>query len=95
MLLLSAAGVLTTYLRMVREGAEQDQHCGCQEYLTTSLYHTASRCIIQTHDVSAMCMCCRFVDNYLRMVHACAERDRQQVVDMSVQLGFLTGELTV
>jgi hypothetical protein len=29
------------------------------------------------------------------MVHACAERDRQQVVDMSVQLGFLTGELTV
>lgn len=47
------------------------------------------------------CCCCtiiapglafRFVDNYLRMVHACAERDRQQVVDMSVQLGFLTGE---
>jgi hypothetical protein len=38
---------------------------------------------------------CRFVDNYLRMVHACAERDRQQVVDMSVQLGFLTGGLTV
>jgi aarF domain-containing kinase len=34
----------------------------------------------------------RFVDNYLRMVYACAERDRQQVVDMSVQLGFLTGE---
>jgi hypothetical protein len=34
---------------------------------------------------------CRFVDNYLRMVHACAERDRQGVVDMSVKLGFLTG----
>ncbi|WIA21609.1 hypothetical protein OEZ85_000793 [Tetradesmus obliquus] len=33
-----------------------------------------------------------FVDNYLRMVHACAERNRQQVVDMSVQLGFLTGD---
>jgi hypothetical protein len=41
------------------------------------------------------CLCCRFVDDYLRMVHACAERDRQQVVDMSVQLGFLTGRLVV
>lgn len=35
---------------------------------------------------------CRFVDNYLRMVHACAQRDRQRVVDMSVALGFLTGK---
>eukprot|EP00878_Enallax_costatus_P015605 GHUV01016345.1.p1 GENE.GHUV01016345.1~~GHUV01016345.1.p1 ORF type:complete len:333 (+),score=72.48 GHUV01016345.1:401-1399(+) len=33
-----------------------------------------------------------FVDNYLRMVHACAERDKQTVVDMSVKLGFLTGD---
>ena len=34
-----------------------------------------------------------FVDNYLRMVHACAERERQTVIDMSRKLGFLTGEL--
>eukprot|EP00879_Flechtneria_rotunda_P006145 GHRR01006461.1.p1 GENE.GHRR01006461.1~~GHRR01006461.1.p1 ORF type:complete len:813 (+),score=305.37 GHRR01006461.1:22-2460(+) len=33
-----------------------------------------------------------FVRNYLRMVHACAERDRQTMLDMSVQLGFLTGD---
>lgn len=31
------------------------------------------------------------MDRYLRMVHACAERDRRGVVNMSVALGFLTG----
>jgi hypothetical protein len=36
-----------------------------------------------------------FVDNYLRMVHACAERDRGTVIDMSRRLGFLTGGLPV
>ena len=30
-----------------------------------------------------------FVDDYLRMVVACAERDRAGVVDASVALGFL------
>ena len=29
--------------------------------------------------------------DYMRMVAACTERDRQGVIDMSVKLGFLTG----
>ncbi|KAH7446741.1 hypothetical protein KP509_01G071700 [Ceratopteris richardii] len=33
-----------------------------------------------------------FVDNYLRMVYACANRDRENVLEMSCKLGFLTGE---
>lgn len=33
-----------------------------------------------------------FVDDYLRMVSACAERDGQQVVERAVRLGFLTGD---
>ncbi|GIL43531.1 hypothetical protein Vafri_1235 [Volvox africanus] len=33
-----------------------------------------------------------FVMDYLRMVGACAERDRQGVIDMSIKLGFLTGD---
>lgn len=33
-----------------------------------------------------------FVDEYLRMVVACAERDREGVIDASIKLGFLTGE---
>ncbi|MCO5547704.1 hypothetical protein L7F22_001155 [Adiantum nelumboides] len=33
-----------------------------------------------------------FVDNYLKMVHACANRDRKNVLEMSCKLGFLTGE---
>ena len=32
-----------------------------------------------------------FVDDYLRMVVACAEKDKQGIVDASVALGFLTG----
>ena len=34
----------------------------------------------------------QFVDDYLRMVVACAERDRQGLVEASIALGFLTGE---
>ncbi len=37
----------------------------------------------------------KFVDNYLSMVKACAERDRDGVIDYSTRLGFLTGKLTV
>ena len=33
-----------------------------------------------------------FIDDYLRMVHACAERDRSAVVEYSRRLGFITGE---
>eukprot|EP00873_Tetraselmis_striata_P045513 jgi/Tetstr1/465777/TSEL_010401.t2 len=33
-----------------------------------------------------------FVDNYLRMVKACAEEDSAEVLARSIQLGFLTGE---
>ena len=33
-----------------------------------------------------------FVDEYLKMVVACAERDRQGVLDASIKLGFLTGQ---
>ncbi len=33
-----------------------------------------------------------FVTDYLHMVRACAERDRQEVVERSTRLGFLTGE---
>lgn len=32
-----------------------------------------------------------FVDNYLRMVLACANRDKENVIKMSCRLGFLTG----
>ncbi|KAM3239878.1 hypothetical protein ACQJBY_053520 [Aegilops geniculata] len=34
----------------------------------------------------------KFVDDYLRMVVACANRDRVGVLEMSRRLGFLTGE---
>jgi len=34
----------------------------------------------------------RFVDDYLRMVVACANKDRAGVIEMSRRLGFLTGE---
>lgn len=33
-----------------------------------------------------------FVDEYLRLVHAFAERDREQAYESSVKLGFLTGD---
>lgn len=33
-----------------------------------------------------------FVDEYLLMVRACADRDAPAVVSHSVKLGFLTGE---
>ena len=33
-----------------------------------------------------------FVDEYLKMVVACAERDREGVLESSIKLGFLTGE---
>ncbi|CAN0885113.1 Protein ABC transporter 1, mitochondrial [Linum grandiflorum] len=34
----------------------------------------------------------RFVDNYLRMVLACANRDKDAVIEMSRRLGFLVGQ---
>ncbi|BFI41640.1 aarF domain-containing kinase [Marchantia polymorpha subsp. ruderalis] len=34
----------------------------------------------------------QFVDDYLRMVLACANKDRDQVLEMSIRLGFLTGD---
>ncbi|KAK8269283.1 hypothetical protein V6Z12_D11G119200 [Gossypium hirsutum] len=34
----------------------------------------------------------RFVDDYLRMVMACANNDRAAVIEMSQRLGFLTGK---
>lgn len=37
----------------------------------------------------------QFVDEYLRMVYACAIRDRQGVIDSSIKLGFLTGDESV
>lgn len=33
-----------------------------------------------------------FVDDYLRMVFACANNDREAVIELSQRLGFLTGE---
>ncbi|KAK1356720.1 protein ABC transporter 1, mitochondrial [Heracleum sosnowskyi] len=33
----------------------------------------------------------RFVDDYLRMVLACANKDKETVIEMSQRLGFLTG----
>lgn len=33
-----------------------------------------------------------FVDDYLRMVRACADKDRDEVIHRSLRLGFLTGE---
>ena len=32
-----------------------------------------------------------FVDDYLRMVRACAEQDRTEVILRSTRMGFLTG----
>ena len=32
-----------------------------------------------------------FVDDYLRMVRACAEHDRDEVILRSTRMGFLTG----
>ena len=32
-----------------------------------------------------------FVDDYLRMVKACAEEDREEIIHRSTVLGFLTG----
>lgn len=34
----------------------------------------------------------KFIDEYLRLVRASGERDRQGVIDASIKLGFLTGE---
>ena len=34
----------------------------------------------------------RFVDDYLRMVRACADRNRDEVILRSTRMGFLTGE---
>lgn len=34
-----------------------------------------------------------FVDDYLRMVRACAEHDRDEVILRSTRMGFLTGTL--
>ena len=34
-----------------------------------------------------------FVDDYLRMVRACAEQDRDEIILRSTRMGFLTGEL--
>ena len=34
-----------------------------------------------------------FVDDYLRMVNACAQHDRDEIVKRSITLGFLTGVL--
>jgi aarF domain-containing kinase len=34
-----------------------------------------------------------FVDDYLRMVKACAEHDRSEIIHRSTVLGFLTGAL--
>ncbi|KAJ7537100.1 hypothetical protein O6H91_12G097200 [Diphasiastrum complanatum] len=33
-----------------------------------------------------------FVDNYLEMVLACANKDREKIIEMSCKLGFLTGK---
>jgi aarF domain-containing kinase len=38
------------------------------------------------------CRCAGFVDEYLRMIHACAHRNREAVIDGSIRMGFLTGE---
>ena len=37
------------------------------------------------------CLPQTFVDDYLLMVAACAERDSQRIINSSVKLGFLTG----
>jgi len=34
----------------------------------------------------------QFVDEYLRMVYACATKDRQGIIESSIKLGFLTGD---
>ena len=33
-----------------------------------------------------------FVRDYMEMVKGCADRDHAKVIDMSVKLGFLTGD---
>jgi len=36
----------------------------------------------------------KFVDEYIKMVYACAHRDKEQVISCSKNLGFLTGDET-
>ncbi|QDZ22398.1 ubiquinone biosynthesis protein [Chloropicon primus] len=36
----------------------------------------------------------KFVDDYIKMVHACARRDKGNVIECSKSLGFLTGDET-
>ncbi len=36
-----------------------------------------------------------FVDNYLEMVKACADRNRDKVIARSITLGFLTGAMPI
>ena len=33
----------------------------------------------------------KFVDNYMKVIKAAADKDKQAVLDYSVKLGFLTG----
>lgn len=35
-----------------------------------------------------------FVDEYLRLVYACAQRDRKGLIESNIKLGFLTGDET-
>ena len=36
----------------------------------------------------------KFVDEYIKMVHACAHEDKETVIESSKRLGFLTGDET-
>ena len=56
------------------------------------LYHAATGRINLIDFGAARDYPLHFVTDYLHMVRACAERDRQQVVERSTRLGFLTGE---
>ncbi|XP_020114205.1 protein ABC transporter 1, mitochondrial isoform X2 [Ananas comosus] len=56
------------------------------------LYDEASK-IINLIDFGAACDFPRsFVDDYLRMVVACANSDRDGIIEMSRRLGFITGQ---
>ncbi|KAK6937197.1 ABC1 atypical kinase-like domain [Dillenia turbinata] len=55
------------------------------------LYNEATRVINLIDFGAARDYPKRFVDDYLRMVVACAKKDRDAVIEMSRRLGFLTG----
>ncbi|XP_071922608.1 protein ABC transporter 1, mitochondrial-like isoform X1 [Coffea arabica] len=66
--------------------------CGTDPNWSNFLYDESAKCINLIDFGAARDYPKSFVDDYLRMVLACANSDREAVVEMSHRLGFLTGK---